>query len=354
MTPLLRSYGETDFVTGLRAIAALMVIAIHTAAFRDFGTLGNVITDNGKYGVQIFFVISGFTIARTYRSAPSFFPYFARRLIRIVPLYFAVILTVFYLLRTGTIAQGHWMTLYGSEPDAYNLLMHLTFLSAWDTRVANSFLGVEWSIPIEMFWYLALPLLLPVAASLRNKVIIFAGLLGLSGLTRAVAHVSLPDHAAHFLPLTYGAYFYLGAMSDGWRDKLHKWPTRFRKRLVLASGMLFVATLCVDTGMNAALFAIATAVLIAAHRGTSGSIGLLTLRPMILLGSISYSLYLTHPLVLTGLPYLVDVALFSQLYVFALTVAITTAVSISTYLIIERPPNRWCARYFAQTRTRHA
>lgn len=75
MSFLVRSYGETDFVTGLRCIAALMVVSIHTAAFRDFGWLGETVTNSGKYGVQIFFVISGFTIARTYQSARSYRQY---------------------------------------------------------------------------------------------------------------------------------------------------------------------------------------------------------------------------------------------------------------------------------------
>jgi len=59
---LMRRYGDTDFVTGLRAVAIVMVLVIHSGAFVDFGTIGQSVTDNGKFGVQIFFVIAGFTI----------------------------------------------------------------------------------------------------------------------------------------------------------------------------------------------------------------------------------------------------------------------------------------------------
>lgn len=346
MSVLVRSYGDTDFVTGLRAIAAIMVITIHTAAFREFGTLGNIITDNGKYGVQIFFVISGFTIARTYRNASGFGPYFGRRMMRIAPLYFAIIVFTFYLTRAGYRDEIYWMTLYGSEPDTYNLLMHLTFLSGWDARVANSLLGVEWSIPIEVFWYAVLPLVLPIVANRRKRAAIFFGLLLLAGLTKVTEHFFLPKHAAHFMPISYGAYFYLGALAESWRDTLTAPNNRLQFRLWYGSIALFVVTLCVDTGLNAAFFALATAGMIAARPGTKEKRGVLALTPLLFLGSISYSLYLVHPLVIAALRDSTDLDSGSKLVVFAVVLALTTMISILTYLVIERPTNRLGARWF--------
>ena len=74
---MIRQYDETNFVTSLRALAATMVLVIHTAAFSSLGAIGDNITRCGKYGVEIFFVISGFSIAVTFMRAPnyqSFFP----------------------------------------------------------------------------------------------------------------------------------------------------------------------------------------------------------------------------------------------------------------------------------------
>ena len=85
-TLIIRKYGETDFITGLRAIAATLVVVIHTGAFVDFGIIGSAITYSGKYGVDIFFAISGFTIAKTYAEASSYKSYLGRRLFRILPL----------------------------------------------------------------------------------------------------------------------------------------------------------------------------------------------------------------------------------------------------------------------------
>lgn len=354
MSYLVRSYGDSDFITGLRCIAATMVIMIHTGALRDFGTLGGIVTDNGKYGVQIFFVISGFTIARTWRAAGSFGPYFGRRLMRIAPLYYAIISLPFLLIFWGAIPRLYWMTHYDSAPDAYNLLMHLTFLSALDARVANSLIGVEWTIPIEVFWYavlpLLLPLLLPVRLSRRRVAVILGALLLLSGLIRAAAHLWLPPHAAHFLPLTYGAYFWLGALAERLRPEAQRWPLVRRSRATLGAGALFVLGLATDTGFNAAILGLATAGLIVCRPGSGERPGFLDYRPMLFLGSISYSLYLLHFLALMIMVRFPEIAEASGVARFAVAFLLTTALSVLTYTLIEYPSNRLGRRWFGGQR----
>ncbi len=354
MQSLIRSYGDTDFITGLRAIAAFMVIAIHTGAFRDFGLLGNVITDNGKYGVQVFFVISGFTIAQTYRTASGFWPYFGRRFMRIAPLYYFLVLVGFALILTQSIPTPYWMDYYGSQPDLYNLLMHLSFLSPLDARVTASILGVEWTIPIEMFWYLVLPLFLPIALIRRRVVMVLAGLLVLAAATRAIGHFTLPPSGAHFLPFTYGAYFFLGALCDALRREWVAGAIADRMRWLYASYGLFALALTTDIGVNSALFGIATAGIIVFHPGSNLRKGVLGARPILFLGSISYSLYLIHYLIISLAQTVPDWFPSSGLGYFAVIAALTTAASTLTYLLIERPSNLLGRRMFERLRTADA
>ncbi len=157
---ILRHYGDTDFITGMRAVAALMVVAVHTRAFDSFGRLGEIASDNGKYGVQIFFVISGYTIAATFLKSSGFIPYFTRRIMRIAPLYYLAVLVFFSLIASGAMSTPYFMQIYDGDADLYNLIAHLTFFSGWDARVANSLIGVEWTIPVEVFWYAILPVIL--------------------------------------------------------------------------------------------------------------------------------------------------------------------------------------------------
>lgn len=88
------TYGATNFVTGMRAWAAIGVLLIHAggAGLRDLGTFGNRIADFGLTGVFAFFVISGFFVCYSYLNAHNFKAYIAKRLLRIAPLYFLFIL----------------------------------------------------------------------------------------------------------------------------------------------------------------------------------------------------------------------------------------------------------------------
>lgn len=338
---LLRRYGDTDFITGLRAIAALMVVAVHTRAFDGLGPIGEIASDNGKYGVQIFFVISGYTIAATYLKAGAFAPYFIRRLLRIAPLYYIAVLVFFVLIASGAMVAPYFMQLYGSRADAYNLLAHLSFLSAFDARVANSLIGVEWTIPIEIFWYAVLPFLLAWRLSPRSFAGMFLALLVLSGLTRLVGELWLPKHAAHFLPMTYGAYFFLGAWCHHQRAKLRDDTGFARGGWLMAGYALFALALLTKTGMSAALMALATAIIIVSYRVREGRMQWLRSRGFVLVGSVSYSIYLWHLLVI----YLLIGGL-GERYVampglmkFAVVSVLTILLSILSYLVIERPTN---------------
>ena len=338
---LLRQYGDTDFITGLRAIAALMVVAVHTRAFDGFGPVGEIASDNGKYGVQIFFVISGYTIAATYLKAGQFKPYFVRRLMRIAPLYYVAVLLFFTLIVTGAMVQPYFMQLYGSQPDAWNLISHLTFLSAWDARVANSLIGVEWTIPVEIFWYAVLPFLLPWRLTPRGFATVFFALLVLSGITRAVGELWLPKHAAHFMPTTYGAYFFLGAWCYHMRAKLLTDDGFNSARWLAAGYVIFVLALLTKTGMSAALMAVATALIIVSYRVRPGTAQVLRSRPFVLVGSVSYSIYLWHLLIVYLCVRYLDgtYAELPELARFALVSGATLVLSIISYLLIERPTN---------------
>ena len=296
-------------------------------------------------------MISGFTIARAYRSSGGYGRFVGRRMLRIAPLYYLLILIAFLLMQNGTLPRGGWTDYYGVEPDSYNLLMHLTFLSGFDARVANSLLGVEWSIPVEVFWYLVLPLVLPIAARTRRRITVFLGLLVLAGLTRVADHLWLPDHAAHFMPFSYGALFYLGALAETWRDKAATLPSGRRRLLTLGSVGLFVIALITDTGLNAAMFAAATAGLMAWRESSLRHRGVLSRRPFIFLGSISYSLYLSHPLVLHLVLLQPVLQADSRIAGFGIALVLTTIFSVVTYLLVEYPSNALGRKLFGLQRS---
>lgn len=148
------------FITGLRGYAALMVFLIHTGnLYGIHRPFFERLVEFGKYGVILFFVISAFTICLSIarKNVFSFRKYIVRRFLRIAPLYFLISIICFGF--NGMISGGaYYMHLFGVKSyDLLNLFTHLTFTSIFLQQYQNSLIGLEWTIPLEFFYYFLIP-----------------------------------------------------------------------------------------------------------------------------------------------------------------------------------------------------
>ena len=111
---------ELDNIQILRAVAALMVVTNHFLS----GTVGGIFKYNGGFGVDIFFVISGFLMIYTQRDDKTSISFFASRVRRIYPLYIILslplIITTFPLERTLAII-GNLLLLPGLNFPNYHM-----------------------------------------------------------------------------------------------------------------------------------------------------------------------------------------------------------------------------------------
>ncbi|MEO9934925.1 acyltransferase family protein [Rhodopirellula bahusiensis] len=337
---IIRRYGDTDFITGLRAIASMMVIAVHTGAFNDLGSIGTQMSSAGKFGVQVFLVISGFTIASTFLARQDYVEFIIRRLFRILPLYFFMLSLSIAMIAFGLVATPYWMERFGSQPNSYNYIMHLTLLSPFDYTVANSLLNVEWSIPVEVWWYVALPFLITRASNPRTIAITLAGLLALSGFTRGIFGVLDLSHAAKWFPTTYGAYFLLGLVSYHLRKIIDQTSAQKRLKLYTIGWLLFASAIIFDTGIQSVLIGVGTMLIIGYRSGTAVSRSPLESSLFLFLGSISFSVYLWHMVVIWSLEkfQIYEILDYSFLR-FLVVTAITVALSTLTYRLVEAPSN---------------
>ncbi|WP_405059648.1 acyltransferase [Kribbella sp. NBC_01505] len=162
---------------GLRAIAALMVVVYHNHGADWL---------QGWIGVQIFFVISGFLITTLMlreedRSGRiSFKKFYARRIFRILPVYFVVLgVTLAAQLFQGTLTSAG----PGSE-----LPLYLFFFNEFGH--GGSY-GQSWTLGIEQKFYLFWPLLAFSAIIVQRKAK-FGSRIGLSLALMAVALVMVP------------------------------------------------------------------------------------------------------------------------------------------------------------------
>ena len=148
----------------LRAFAALAVVFFHVITYMNwtaFPMSGPLLTLRiGWIGVDLFFVISGFVIARSalglWRADTNSFArnFWARRLARIVPL---------YLLTCAA-----WIVLF--LPDFFDqrplrlvwqLGAHLAFVHTFWPFTYNAINGANWTLALEMQFYLSIALMIP-------------------------------------------------------------------------------------------------------------------------------------------------------------------------------------------------
>lgn len=341
---IIRRYGDTDFVTALRALAATMVAIVHAGAFTDLGTIGQNFTKAGQYGVQIFFVISGFSIATTLTGPVNYRDYFVRRLFRIAPLYWLIILAASTITLSGWLSPSYWSEYFGSQIDAYNLLMHLSFLSCFDHRIGTTIIGVEWTIPVEVFWYLVLPFVIPLMTKYQKQALTLLGSVAIMGLTQFLSRAFISDNPGLFskwFPTSYGPYFLLGVLAYQLRQNRDHWLHR-SSTLVLGFAWP-IAGLCliIDTPGSGVISAILCVLTIGLFRADAidARSRVATWGPFLFIGSISYSLYLVHfPIILL---LRMHFGLVEGVMLFAISYAVSLVISAVLYLSVERPMNNW-------------
>jgi len=157
--------GRMPELDGLRGLAILIVIW-HNAGLTWYHHQPGLLSDAfslsaniGWVGVQLFFVLSGFLITGILldaRGRPRTLPnFYMRRLLRIFPLYFGILLLAFALLPALHLMPP-WL-----EQDRARQIWYWTFLINWAAPVigGGSTFAHFWSLAVEEQFYLLWPLL---------------------------------------------------------------------------------------------------------------------------------------------------------------------------------------------------
>jgi peptidoglycan/LPS O-acetylase OafA/YrhL len=150
-----------DALTGLRAVAALLVIGTHAGFWTGHytpDTLGYLYA-RLEVGVAVFFVLSGYLLFRPWvrsvaegRPWPSTSGYAWHRARRVLPAYWIVVLTTYLLYRVrddGGVTGLGWSGLW----------RNLTLTQIYGFGHLHTGLTQMWSLAVEVSFYAALPLL---------------------------------------------------------------------------------------------------------------------------------------------------------------------------------------------------
>jgi exopolysaccharide production protein ExoZ len=158
-------------INGLRFYAALVVLILHecgaivfylkippetvTLSSRNIWLRLFYFISDGKHGVDLFFVISGFLMARIVLLRPNFsYVSFVRdRILRIYPAFLAsLVLTTMYAC--------WFLGAYGWTFEIWRFIGNLFFLNAFPSLGVPPYNAVTWSLAYEFGFYLAIPILL--------------------------------------------------------------------------------------------------------------------------------------------------------------------------------------------------
>lgn len=346
-------------VESLRALAALAVVVAHCWQYSyNFGWASlvpywhRVIATAGNAGVELFFALSGYLIFRPFARAAfgggrriPLGTYVRNRFVRIMPLYWVAVVVLLVTTQHGGTGQQWWRF----------ALMAQNF----STHTLQTVDGPMWSVVVEVQFYVLLPLVTVVLSTVgRGRRSAAAGLLVALGVLSAslqwiygadpLVDRSLPATFYWFVP-----GMLLALLQIHWDERRPDWVRSLlgRRDLWLGAGLVVWAGQAWFLTGTAPLIVLASFLTVGAVTlplADGPAVRLLDVRPLSLVGVVSYSLYMWHvPLVAE----LVRVPGLSGRFLPLLGVAlpVTLAVATASYLVVERPALR-LRRTWATTR----
>ncbi|HST42745.1 MAG TPA: acyltransferase [Conexibacter sp.] len=358
-------------IDGVRGLAALSVLLFHawlytrlevSASARE--TTLDYALHEGRLGLVLFFVLSGFLLwrpfvaaARGSRPRPGVREYLVRRGARVLPAYYLALVGSVVLLWGAAETPGVRL------PPAELLPLFLVFAQNFNPQTVMKLDPPMWTLAVEVSFYLLLPLVAVVALRLpRHRAVqalvplalLLFGVLwnvDIAGERSIVAGKLLPA----MLP-----YFALGMLVALALDGRALFGRRAAYALLLAGAGLVVADALWQAHGAASQStsyafriwrdlpgAAGFALVIAVAAGSAGAgTALLRWRPLVYLGTISYGVYLWHVPVLLAVRHLGLLPLHTLPAIVAALV-LTVPVAAASWHWIEQPAVAW-ARGFTR------
>ena len=342
-------------LTGVRAFAALMVLALHANQNFPNALTSGALVNHGYLGVDLFFILSGFIIAHVYLydlvpvRVQSLRVFFWHRFVRLFPAHAAVL-----ILLVGLIAAVRSAGIELNEQLSWNyrdLPWHLLMMHAWGTVDVAGWNAPSWSVSAEWFAYLLFPVIAAVTLTLPRRTALLLALVPL--LVTAVvfylhkweivsAWIGAPALLRVSSEFSCGVLLYRGIRID---------TANFSPLLsdVLAFGALAAFGIATFLDANDFVLIALLAILIAGVSGQGFAVrAVFGWRPVVWLGEISYSIYLVHFSVLLVLRHGVDhIARLriaeseaTRLLLFAISVAVVIGAASLLYNLVEHPARR--------------
>lgn len=356
-------------LTGLRGVAALCILLGHSIASSFIYDGVNLFQPFAArlcyFAMSLFFILSGFVIHSNYAQLiqsqgiiKGVYDFFVARFARLYPLYALALLFTLDGIPSGCFHNRQWAE-----------LSYLTLTQSWFNLQGITF-PPAWSISTECFFYMAFIILLPLLEKIRKPVLAL-------GVFTVIIFLFLPNLIAFYIKLT--------ADQSGWVIYFSPFTRIFEFIAgILASKVylslesrepmqdriaIYIAIILCMAWCGAILFvdlfskgrfaillsnfvfapAIAPLLILSCRYDTLLS-RILSSRPLLFMGEISYSIYLWQFTVITGVAASYTYRIYNRIngmaYInscikMAAIMGITTFIAYGSYNLFEKPTRRF-------------
>ncbi len=332
----------------IRAFAMILVLLVHLDVFstrvlnKQF--LYGIFSLGGDSGVELFFVLSGFIISyihlKDVGQISKLWPYLIKRFSRIYPVYWVISLIIipfyFFFPQYGLGDETQFRTIF------YSLLLY--------PQNHPPIIHSAWSLSYEIFYYLMFGLMillgfkkiLPILTLILSVTVIniIYSLIGITLFKNPVLYIIFNYHSFEFLFGCLSAYLVI--------------RYRFQKTssLLIAGVVIFSLTILYERyfgfldnlrlfGYGIPAFLIITAISSKEINQTLKIPKLLFPKLLLLLGNASFSIYLTHQFLISGMGRtLVNLGfdkIFGPLILVSIVGVVTLSIGSIFYLLVEKP-----------------
>ena len=302
----LRQGQKLAILDGLRGLMALWVLLGHTCILTVFPIWR---LDTPAYAVDGFMILSGFLmtyhyILRSQRepwgAVSTWKAFWTRRFFRVTPLYYLLLIPAYFLMPRyvqwrSEIDEINRVNLrFAGAPtlDWMHLLLHVTYLFGLSSQYCTSLVIPDWSLSLEMQFYLVFPFLMLVAARF--------GWIGFAALCAGIWEVAHRTGLGHDFSQPSPLFMSILWFAIGMLWASHFFEPRNRKWFALGGCAM---SLLSNDRVSVELVCLFAAIIFLDNSVTRPIRQLLSGRVSKFLADASFSVYLVHLFILTPTVY---------------------------------------------------